>query len=124
LNIFSLCHWSVFEKLKTKQKLFMKGRAMGFLYVIFSLLCPRLFLLGILIFTTWFSQAYQTVIWPLLGFFFMPLTTLAYMAAMFNNGGTVTGWWIVLIVFAVLLDLVRGGNASHTQSKSSMASWT
>lgn len=92
--------------------------------MILSLLCPRLFILGIWIFTTWFSQAYQTVIWPVLGFIFMPLTTLAYMATMFNNGNAVTGWWIVLMVVAVLLDLVRGQNARNTQSKSSMASWT
>ncbi len=35
------------------------------------------------------GQAYQTNIWPILGFFLMPLTTLAYAWAV-NANGTVT----------------------------------
>ena len=42
----------------------------------------------------------------------MPFTTLAYMAAMLNNDHRVSGWWIVLIVIAVLADLsTHGGSA-------------
>jgi hypothetical protein len=59
----------------------------------------------IAILTDWFSTSYQTVLWPVLGFFFAPYTTLAYMAAMLNNDHTLSGWWTVLIVFAILADL-------------------
>jgi hypothetical protein len=43
----------------------------------------------------------------------MPYTTLAYMAAMLNNDGNVSGGWIVLVVVAVLFDL---GGQSNTVS--------
>jgi uncharacterized membrane protein YccC len=55
--------------------------------------------------TDWFGRAYETAIWPFLGFLFMPFTTLAYMAAMLNNNRQISGWWVVLIVVTVVLDL-------------------
>lgn len=65
--------------------------------------------------TGWFKEAYNTVIWPFLGFIFMPFTTLAYMAAMFNNGGSVNGWWTVLVVVAAVLDISSwGGTSQHS----------
>ena len=70
----------------------------------------------IAILTDWFSQAYETTIWPLLGWFFMPFTTLAYMAAMLNNDHQVSGGWIILMFFAILFDL--GGNISVKVKKS------
>jgi len=69
---------------------------------------------GIFLFTNWFSQAYSTVIWPILGFIFMPYTTLAYLAAMLNNNHQITGGWIVLIVVAVFIDFGgQSGTVSH-----------
>jgi hypothetical protein len=38
---------------------------------------PRLVILILAIFTTYMSSAYQTIIWPVLGFFLLPYTTLA-----------------------------------------------
>jgi len=35
----------------------------------------------------------------------MPYTTLAYMAAMLRNDHSLSGWWILLFVLAVLADL-------------------
>ena len=87
---------------------------MGCLLVIFSLFVPRLIMFGIFLFSNWFSQAYSTVIWPLLGFIFMPYTTLAYLAAMLNNNHQITGGWIVLIVVAVFIDFGgQSGTVSH-----------
>jgi len=87
---------------------------MGCLLVIFSLFVPRLIMFGIFLFTNWFSQAYSTVIWPILGFIFMPYTTLAYLAAMLNNNHQITGGWIVLIVVAVFIDFGgQSGTVSH-----------
>ena len=73
--------------------------------VFLALLAPRLVMFFIWLLTEWFGHAYQSVIWPLLGFFFMPYTTLAYMAAMLNNAHGVTGGWLVLLIGAVLVDL-------------------
>ena len=49
---------------------------------------------------TFFSDKSQIIwLWPLLGFFFMPYTTLAYMAAMLNNARHVDGLWLALVIF-------------------------
>lgn len=66
----------------------------------------------ILIFTNWFSAAFNVAIWPILGFLFMPYTTLAYMGAMLNNHHTVNGAWLAVIIIAALIDLGgQGGSA-------------
>ena len=91
---------------------------MGCLLAILSVLMPRVVLIAIAITTTWISQAYETTIWPVIGWLFMPFTTLAYMAAMLNNDHQVTGGWIVLMIVAVLFDLGgQGGSASSRSSE-------
>jgi hypothetical protein len=70
-----------------------------------ALLTPRLAMFFIWLLTDWFRLAWGAAwIWPLLGFFLMPYTTLAYMAAMLNAHG-VTGGWLVLVIVAVMVDL-------------------
>lgn len=89
----------------------------GCLLVLLAAMMPRLVLIVIAIFTDYISMAYETTIWPLLGWFFMPFTTLAYMAAMLNNNHEVSGGWLVLMIVAVIMDL--GGNSSVKVSRSS-----
>ena len=84
---------------------------MGCLLALLALITPRLVILILAIFSTYLHSAYQTVLWPVLGFFFMPLTTLAYAFAM-NQAGSLSGIYLVLFVIAVLIDLgsaERGG---------------
>jgi hypothetical protein len=78
---------------------------------------PRVVIIALAITTDWISQAYETTMWPLIGWFFMPFTTLAYMAAMLNNDHQVSGGWLVLIIVAVLFDL--GGQGSTVSSSRS-----
>ena len=73
---------------------------------------PRLVLLCIALFTNWISMAYMSFLWPVLGWFFMPWTTLAYMGAMINNSGEITGGWLVAMIVAVLFDLGGGSSAA------------
>jgi len=77
---------------------------MGCILAIIAAFMPRLLMFFIWLLTDWFSQAYDGWLIPLLGFFFMPYTTLAYMWAMLANG-SLTGWWIVLLIVAVLADI-------------------
>lgn len=78
---------------------------MPILIAIMSIFMPRVVLFFIFLLTHWFAQAYNTIIWPLLGFFFMPYTTLVYMGTMLTHKGTLTAGWIVALVVAVLVDL-------------------
>jgi hypothetical protein len=86
---------------------------MGCLLPIIAIFVPRVVMFFIFLLTNWFTQAYQTMIWPLLGFLFMPYTTLAYMAAMLNNNHQLSGAWIVLVVVAVFFDLGGQGHSSR-----------
>jgi hypothetical protein len=86
---------------------------MGCLLPIFALFVPRVLMVFIFLLTNCFGRSYETLIWPLVGFFFMPYTTLAYMAAMLNNNHQLSGGWIVLIIVAVFFDL--GGQGRSTK---------
>lgn len=78
-----------------------------------ALVFPRLAIVLVVIFSDYIGQAYQTVLWPLLGFIFMPLTTLAYAWAI-NANGSLSGIYLLVFILAVLADLgIVGGNASN-----------
>lgn len=94
------------------------GGCGGCLLVLFSLLAPRLVILGLALFSEYMAMAYETTLWPVLGWFFMPFTTLAYCAAMVNNEHQVTGGWIVLMIVAVIFDLTSSGNAASSNNSS------
>jgi hypothetical protein len=76
-----------------------------------ALFTPRLALFLVALTSDYIGTAYQNLFWPFLGFFFLPLTTLAY-AFSIHSKGSVTGGYVVLVVLAVLMDLgILGGNA-------------
>ncbi|MBN9245702.1 MAG: hypothetical protein J0I98_23270, partial [Mesorhizobium sp.] len=52
---------------------------MGCFVVLFALISPRLALFFILIFSDWVGQALDGWVVPVLGFFFLPWTLLAYI---------------------------------------------
>jgi hypothetical protein len=77
-----------------------------------ALIAPRFAIILVVVFSDYIGRAYETLLWPLLGFFFMPLTTLAYAWAI-NSTGSVEGLQLVVVVIAVLMDLgVVGGSAA------------
>ena len=82
------------------------------------LMVPRV-VLAVMYFATEYFRVYETWYWPLLGFFFMPFTTLAYMAAMLNNNNVVSGWWLVLIIAAAMVDLSSNRSAASKRNKES-----
>ena len=79
------------------------------LLLILALLLPRLALFLIWLFTNWIALAFNSFIVPLLGFLFLPYTTLAYMGAMLNNAHQVSGLWLALIILAFIVDVSHYG---------------
>ena len=77
---------------------------------------PRVILILIWLFSDYLRNAYHTVLWPLLGFIFMPLTTLAYAFAI-NSNGAVTGMYAFLMIIAALLDLGTHGFGSSSRRR-------
>ncbi len=83
-----------------------------------ALIAPRLVIILVVLFSDYIGEAYRTTLWPLLGFFFMPLTTLAYAWAMHYGNGNVQGLGLVAVILAVLVDLgILGGGASNRKVK-------
>lgn len=85
------------------------------LLLILALLTPRVLLILLWLFSSYLNRAYETALWPILGFCCMPLTTIAY-AVVRNEGGGIHDGWIVLYVLAVLMDLGVMGGAQHRRS--------
>jgi hypothetical protein len=62
------------------------------------------------------GRAFETVVWPVLGFVLMPYTTCAYAIGM-NEAGGFRGWTLVVLIVAVILDIGNhsGGGAYSTR---------
>ena len=76
---------------------------------------PRVAVILVVIFSDYIGTAYQTTIWPLLGFVFMPVTTLAYAWAM-HSSGSVDGLQLVVVVIAVLSAIEERGLLANVQT--------
>jgi hypothetical protein len=82
-----------------------------------ALMAPRFAIVLVVLFSDYIGRANETIVWPFLGFLFMPLTTLAYAWAI-NSGGSVEGFRLVVVVVAVLMDLgLIGGSAAGRKRK-------
>ena len=75
------------------------------LFAIFALMTPRLVIVILWLFTTWFVGIFNTALCPVLGFIFLPTTLLWYTAVHHWFGGEWTLWPIVGIVVALLIDI-------------------
>ena len=70
-----------------------------------ALAMPRLTIVLLWFFTSWFRGMFDTVVWPIVGFVFLPTTLLWYTAVQHWFDGQWTLWPVVGLVFAVLFDL-------------------
>jgi hypothetical protein len=85
------------------------------LIALLALLSPRLALFAIFLFSNLLSRAFDSWLVPLLGFFLLPWTTLAYAVMWSTSSNQVTGfeWFIVILGF--LFDL--GSYASRKRKR-------
>ena len=75
------------------------------LVVLLAIAAPRIAIVALYLFSTWFEGSLDTALWPVLGFFFLPATLLWYTAVQHWWGGQWTVWPIVGIVIALMIDL-------------------
>jgi len=88
---------------------------MGCFVAILALFSPRLALFAIFIFSDLLSDAFDSWVLPLLGFFLLPWTTLAY-AVMWSIGtDKVTGfeWFIVVLAFFIDIGSYAQGQSAR-----------
>ena len=86
------------------------------LWVILILAFPRVVLTFLLLFSHYLERAYHGFLLPLLGFFFLPLTTLTY-AWLMNTGRPLAGVNVLLLILAVLLDAGGLGGGEYHRRK-------
>jgi hypothetical protein len=86
------------------------------LLVLIVLGFPRLVLVLMWLFSHSLDHAYHSLAIPLLGFFFLPITTIVY-AWMVNGGMPLAGINLVILIVAVLLDAGSHGSGMRSYSR-------
>jgi hypothetical protein len=87
------------------------------LLLIVFLAFPRIALAVLFLFTDYLQRAYHGLLLPLIGFLFLPLTTLAY-AWMMNTRQPIAGINLVILIIAVVIDLGGlSGGEYHRRSR-------
>jgi hypothetical protein len=74
-----------------------------------ALATPRLVIVLLWLFSTWFKGLFDTALWPVLGFIFLPTTLLWYTAVQHWWAGAWTLWPVVGLVIALMIDLSPAG---------------
>jgi hypothetical protein len=91
---------------------------MGCLLALLALISPRLVLFLLWLFDDVLSDAFDSWVLPLLGFFLLPWTTLAYVAFWdWGPGREVTGFEWFLVVLAFVIDLSSYGEAGRSRPR-------
>jgi hypothetical protein len=88
---------------------------MACLVVLLAFISPRLALFAIFLFSDLLSRAFDSWFVPLLGFFLLPWTTLAYAVMWSASTNEVTGFEWFIVILAFVIDL--GSYASRGQAR-------
>lgn len=87
---------------------------MGCLLVLLALLTPRFVMFVLWLFSDYLNQAFTSGWWGVLGFFFLPTTSISYAIARNEftaAGGGIEAAGIIVIVLGVAVDLgLLGGS--------------
>jgi hypothetical protein len=83
---------------------------MGCLFVLITMLSPRLGIIILWFFTDYVSRVFDTWLWPLLGLVFLPWTTLIYILVA-APVGQITLWGWLMVGLGLIADI-----SSHAQA--------
>lgn len=85
------------------------------LVALFALISPRLALFVMALFSDLLSRSFDGWLIPLIGFFVLPWTTLAYAVMWAAGGNDVTGieWAFVILAFLVDFGVFAGADRSR-----------
>ena len=87
------------------------------LLLLLVLAFPRVVLVCLFLFTNWITTAYNGILLPILGFFFLPLTTVVYAWEVHAHTGQ-EGIYLIFLILAVIIDLGGwGGGEYHRRNR-------
>jgi hypothetical protein len=81
------------------------------LMALLALATPRLVIVLLWLFSRWFEGLFDTALWPILGFLFLPTTLLWYTAVQHWWGGEWEALQIIGLVVALMMDVSPAGGA-------------
>lgn len=76
------------------------------------LLFPRVVIVLLFLFSNYLHRAYDSLLVPLLGLVFLPITTL-YYAWVANTGTPLQGMYLLLLILAVIIDIGGLGGGAY-----------
>jgi hypothetical protein len=88
---------------------------MACLVVLLAFISPRLALFAIFLFSDLLSRAFDSWFVPLLGFFLLPWTTLAYAVMWSASTNEVSGFEWFIVILAFLIDLGSWANRGRAR---------
>ena len=88
---------------------------MACLVVLLAFISPRLALFAIFLFSDLLSRAFDSWFVPLLGFFLLPWTKLAYAVMWASSTNEVNGFEWFIVILAFLIDLGSYANRGRLQ---------
>jgi len=86
------------------------------LIVLLAAAFPRLAIAVLFFFTTFLDRAYHSLILLILGFLFLPLTTIVY-AWIINERHPLDGLYLLALIVAVLVDLGLIGHGEYRRRR-------
>ena len=88
------------------------------LFAILAIAFPRIAIVLLWLFTSFFNGVYQSLILPILGFLFLPLTLIVYTYLLNSHIGATSTQGLIFLFIAVILDLglVGGGSMGRRRT--------
>lgn len=86
------------------------------LLLLLVLAFPRIILAVLFFFSHYLEHAYHGLLIPVLGFFFLPLTTLTY-AWMYNSHMQLEGANLLILILAVVIDVGGLGGGEYQRRR-------
>ena len=82
-----------------------------------ALLFPRILIAVLWIFTNWFNGVFSSLLWPVLGFVFLPVTMLWYSVVINQFGGAWNITNIIVMVLAIAIDMGSWGGGYKSRNR-------
>ncbi|HUJ21189.1 MAG TPA: hypothetical protein VLX58_06680 [Bryobacteraceae bacterium] len=82
------------------------------LLLILTLAFPRVVLVCLFLFSRYLERAYHGLLLPLIGFIFLPITTITY-AWLMNSHRPIEGVYLIILIVAVVLDVGSLGHGEY-----------